>query len=113
MGKLPILCCSLAMLFGCNTKGTYEQTSQELTGLELIAPHLGYFKSWAPMGNEGAHQMTAEQQAEQVQALNLCLEQLRSSAEILPSHALRSVLLVQCMQKQGWYFVVEELYITQ
>ncbi|AAN55108.1 hypothetical protein HRJ35_12075 [Shewanella oneidensis MR-1] len=112
MDKLPFMCCLLAVLFGCNTKGTYEQTSRELTGLELIAPHLGYFKSWVPLGSDGVYQMTDEQQVEQVNVLNLCLNQLKSSSEALPSHALRSVLVVQCMEKQGWQLVVEELYIT-
>ncbi len=112
MSKFLILFSLLILLSGCKTIGTYEQTSQELTGLELIEPHFGYYKSWAPIGSKDAYSLTDEQKTEQTKALNLCLNQLKSPSSKLPTHALRSVLLVQCMKKQGWHLIVEELFIT-
>ncbi|ABO24466.1 conserved hypothetical protein [Shewanella loihica PV-4] len=113
MSRILATVCLIMLLVGCRTTGTYEQTSQELTGLELIEPHFGYYKSWAPIGSKDTYSLTDKQKAEQTKALNLCLNQLKSSSSKLPTHALRSVLLVQCMKKQGWHLIVEELFITR
>jgi len=103
---------AIMLLVGCKVTGTYEQTSKELEGLELIEPHYGYYKSWAPLGSKDAYDMTNSQKEKQSRDLANCIKQLDSSHANMPTHALRSIQLVACMKKSGWHLVIEELYIT-
>ncbi|RHW75355.1 hypothetical protein [Colwellia sp. RSH04] len=112
MRKILLLSFLTVLLFGCKTTGTYEQTSLELTGLELIEPHWGYHKSWAPLGSKDGYDMTDAQKEQQIKSLNQCVKKLKNSHTNKPTHALRSVQLISCMESFGWHLVVEELFIT-
>ncbi|MCF2858402.1 hypothetical protein L1286_13015 [Pseudoalteromonas sp. SMS1] len=102
----------LFMLVGCKTTGTYEQTSLELTGMELIEPYYGYYKSWVPLGSNHSLDLDDSQRGEPSIALRTCIKQLQSSHAKAPSHALRSVQLIECMKKKGWQLLIEEIFIV-
>jgi hypothetical protein len=112
MSKILLVSISMMFLFGCKTTGTYEQTSLDLTGLELVEQHWGYHKSWAPLGSKDGYDMTDAQKEQQAQSLSQCIKKLKASHVNKPNPAFRAVQLIDCMESFGWHLVVEELFIT-